>query len=170
MAAFSVAFAFSLALYLILTAGSGSIFLWSSSELAAGIVLSALSAALTSRLIGRYLRFHSFTFLNPMRWIIFAAYAFGPFLWNLTKANLDVAYRVITGRIKPGIVKIETGLKNDGGLALLANSITLTPGTLSVDTGPGRSLYVHCINLKSRKPEPEEVCGSFIKWARRITE
>jgi len=88
----------------------------------------------------------------------------------MTKANLDVAFRVITGKINPGIVKIKPKLKTDLGITMLANSITLTPGTLSVEIGRDRSLYVHCINLKNRKPEMREVCGNFPYWIRRITE
>jgi multicomponent Na+:H+ antiporter subunit E len=58
--------------------------------------------------------------------------------------------------IKPGIVKIRTMLKTDSGITALANSITLTPGTLTVDlTNEGEPasqetfLYIHWINVKS---------------------
>ena len=53
-------------------------------------------------------------------------------------ANIDVAYRVIHPNmpIKPGIVLIKTGLKQDIAKMILANSITLTPGTyMSIKTG-----------------------------------
>lgn len=65
----------------------------------------------------------------------------------MAKANFDVAYRVITGKINPGIVKMSPGLKTDTALTFLANSITLTPGTLSVDTDDEKNLYVHWINV-----------------------
>ena len=58
------------------------------------------------------------------------------FIWEVFKANVDVAYRV--GHpdvpIHPGIVKVKTKLKSDTGITFLANSITLTPGTLSVES------------------------------------
>lgn len=108
--------------------------------------------------------------LNPLRWILFIIYLIGPFLFYMIKANIDVAYRVITGRIKPGIVKIETGLKTDLGVTMLANSITLTPGTLTVDVDDKNNLYVHWINVKHKDPKPEQVCGSMLKWVRRIAE
>ena len=94
----------------------------------------------------------------------------------MAKANIDVAYRVITGRIKPGIVKISPKLKTDAGLTMLANSITLTPGTLSVDVDEETNdLYVHWINVKKEALEKmprdyEYVCGKFPDWARRVME
>ena len=52
----------------------------------------------------------------------------------MIKANIDVAYRVLhpARPIKPGIVRIRTSLKNPVGKLALANSITLTPGTMTM--------------------------------------
>ena len=59
------------------------------------------------------------------------------------------ANRVITGKINPGIVRISPKLKTDLGVTLLANSITLTPGTLTVDIDEKTNdLYVHWIAVK----------------------
>lgn len=53
--------------------------------------------------------------------------------------------------INPGIVKVKTTLRSDTGLTFLANSITLTPGTLSVDVDQENGfLYVHWINVKDK--------------------
>jgi multicomponent Na+:H+ antiporter subunit E len=107
---------------------------------------------------------------------MFIVYVIGPFFYGMAKANFDVAYRVITGRINPGIVKISPGLRSDLGTTMLANSITLTPGTLSVDVDEDKNdLYIHWINvekkaIKEKPVECEKVCGSFAKWVRRITE
>jgi multicomponent Na+:H+ antiporter subunit E len=67
----------------------------------------------------------------------------------MAKANFDVAYRVLHPKmpISPGIVKVKTKLKSEIGIAFLANSITLTPGTFTVDL-KGQHLYIHCINVK----------------------
>jgi len=114
--------------------------------------------------------------LNPIRWIIFVWYIIGPFFVGMAKANFDVAYRVITGKINPGIVKISPDLKTDLGITLLANSITLTPGTLSVDIDEEKNdLYIHWINvkedvLKGDSVDCKYICGNFAKWVRRITE
>jgi len=71
-------------------------------------------------------------------------------LWEIMKANFDVAYRVIHPKmpIKPGIVVIKTSLKSDFAKMILANSITLTPGTFTLDV-IGDELLVHWINVKT---------------------
>jgi multicomponent Na+:H+ antiporter subunit E len=155
--------------YLLLTIGSGTVGLWSKEELIVGIVLAVVvGAVLRNRFIGKDLRM-----LNPRRWLTFLVYLF-PFFLAMAKANVDVAYRVITGRINPSIVKIDPKLKTDMSLTMLATSITLTPGTLSVDVNPETNeLYVHWINvdpevLKDMPRDYHPICGSFPDWARRI--
>jgi multicomponent Na+:H+ antiporter subunit E len=71
-------------------------------------------------------------------------------LWEIIKANFDVAYRVIHPKmpIKPGIVVIKTRLKSDIAKMILANSITLTPGTFTLDI-IGDKLLIHWINVKT---------------------
>ncbi|HEC91519.1 MAG TPA: cation:proton antiporter, partial [Candidatus Atribacteria bacterium] len=109
--------------------------------------------------------------LNPLRWVIFLIYLIGPFFLAMAKANIDVAYRVITGRINPGIVKISPGLKTDLGITMLANSITLTPGTLSVDIDEkNNDLYIHWINVTTLKPTTHHICANFPQWIRRVAE
>lgn len=155
--------------YLYLTAGSGALLgAWSAAELTAGV-----ATAVVAGFAGRKLLFptKSFRMLNPWRWLLFLVYLLGPFFWGMARANIDVACRVITGKIRPGIVKIEPGLKTDLALTLLANSITLTPGTLSVDVGEEEnSLYVHWIYVRNETPAIEEICSHFPVWARRIAE
>jgi multicomponent Na+:H+ antiporter subunit E len=157
--------------YLLLTLGSDPVFLWSNEELIIGAVFAVVvGALLRNRFIGKDLRM-----LNPRRWFTFLAYLF-PFFFAMAKANVDVAYRVITGRINPAIVKIDPKLKNDLSLTILANSITLTPGTLSVDVDQKTNeLYVHWINidpevLKDMPRDYHPICHSFPDWARRIAE
>ena len=69
---------------------------------------------------------------------------------EIIKANIDVAYRVIHPKmpIKPGIVVIKTHLKSDIAKMILANSITLTPGTFTLDI-LGDNLLIHWINVKT---------------------
>ncbi|MCK4491965.1 MAG: Na+/H+ antiporter subunit E [Candidatus Altiarchaeales archaeon] len=170
MAIFPIAFVFSLLIYLFLTAGSGDILIWSSGEIIVGILFSILTAFFVSKILSALEIETNLAFFNPIRWFLLFIYAIGPFFWAMTKANLDVAYRVITGRINPGIVKISPKLKTDLGITLLANSITLTPGTLSVDLDEENNLYVHLINVVNSEPKIEEVCSNFHKWVKRITE
>jgi multicomponent Na+:H+ antiporter subunit E len=161
---FIAAFLWSFVLWLVLTAGSKGM-LWSTEELAAGVIFSAVVAFTTRTVIGE----KASRFLNPIKWVAFLAYI--PVLfWGMTKANLDVAYRVITGRIKPGIVRVPVELENDAQYTILSNSITLTPGTLTIDACPEeKALYVHWINVT--EPEPKDsrvIAGPFEKWARRL--
>jgi multicomponent Na+:H+ antiporter subunit E len=94
-----------------------------------------------------------------------------PFFWGVVKSNIDVAIRVITGKINPGIVKIKPDLKTDLGVTMLATSITLTPGTVSVEIDEkDNSLYVHWIDVTDKKPTSEQVAVSFEKWAKRVME
>lgn len=94
-------------------------------------------------------------FKNPKRYFWFLYYI-PVFIWECFKANLDVVYRVGHPNmpINPGIVKVKTKLKSETGLTFLANSITLTPGTLSVDIDQENGfIYVHWINVKSQDIE-----------------
>ena len=161
-------FVLAFSIYLILTAFSGGIGLWSLDELIGGAVVSVLVALASHRLLWER---GGWRLLNPVRWVLFLVYLVGPFFLAMAKANLDVAYRVITGRINPGIVRFNPGLRTDAGRTMLANSITLTPGTLTleVDDETGE-FYVHWINVSNVDPKPEEVCRSFPKWAKVVAE
>ena len=86
-------------------------------------------------------------------------------------ANLDVAYRVIHPKmpINPGIVLIRTELKQDIAKMVLANSITLTPGTFALDI-MGDTLLIHWINVQTDKTdEATKIIGErFEKYLRVI--
>jgi len=91
--------------------------------------------------------------------------------WEVIRANLDVAYRVLHPRmpIKPGIVVIKTSLKSDIAKLILANSITLTPGTFTLDI-IGDELLIHWINVKTEAiDDTTKVIGErFEKYLRVI--
>ncbi|MFH1424146.1 MAG: Na+/H+ antiporter subunit E [archaeon] len=160
-------FIFAFVLYLLLTAWSGSVGLWSTYELIAGIVF-ALLTALFVRLLFPKMGIQGYP-LGIGKLLLLGIYLIGPFFLEMVKANIDVAYRVITGRINPGIVKIKPNLKTDLGKMLLANSITLTPGTLTVDIDEkSGDFYIHWINVKNTEPDCKQICGNFAKWIRRI--
>lgn len=72
------------------------------------------------------------------------------FLWQMIKANLQVAYSVLTPgyRMRPGVIAIPLDVQTDAEITLLANLITLTPGSLSLDVSSDRRvLYLHSMNL-----------------------
>lgn len=85
------------------------------------------------------------------------------FLWELLTANVDVAYRVLAPSmpIRPQVIELPLRVETDLAITTIANSITLTPGTLSMDYDPDRnSLYVHAIWGKDRAA----VIGPIRKW------
>ena len=96
------------------------------------------------------------------------------FSWYVIIANLDVLYRVVHPDmpIRPGIVKVKTTLTNPAGRAMLANSITLTPGTMTVDMTDDGYLYIHWINVKSEDIEEatRQIVSKFEGVLRRIFE
>jgi multicomponent Na+:H+ antiporter subunit E len=70
------------------------------------------------------------------------------FLWEVVTANLDVAYRVLhpSMPIEPDVVEVPLRVESDAAITSLANSITLTPGTLTMDhDAETNTLYVHGI-------------------------
>lgn len=91
----------------------------------------------------------------------------GYFLKELVKANLQMARIVLSPAlpINPAIVKVRTRLTNPVGRLLLANSITLTPGTLSVEI-KGEYLYIHWVDAKTTDIEDatQEIVAGFEKY------
>ncbi|MFH1368164.1 MAG: Na+/H+ antiporter subunit E [Elusimicrobiota bacterium] len=93
---------------------------------------------------------HKFAHLSRYMW--FAVY-FPVFVWEIVKANIDVARRLLSPElpIKPGIVRVRTKLKSETGITFLANSLTLTPGTTTVDVDKDNGfLYIHWLNVKTQ--------------------
>jgi multicomponent Na+:H+ antiporter subunit E len=75
--------------------------------------------------------------------------------------------------INPGIVKIKTRLKSEAALTFLANSITLTPGTLCVDIEKDEGvLYIHWINVKNKDiiKATEHISERFEKIIEKVFE
>jgi multicomponent Na+:H+ antiporter subunit E len=78
------------------------------------------------------------------------------FVYELIVANLQVAWLIVRPRmqLKPAMIVVPLQLKSDVLIVALANMISLTPGTLTVDVAPDRqSLIVHCLNA----PDVEQV-------------
>lgn len=119
------------------------------------ITVGLFVAAFVAFMTGDFFVKRPHIIIHPTRYLWFLYYI-PIFAWECFKANVDVAYRVIHPDlpIHPGIVKVKTKLKSDTGLTFLANSITLTPGTLSVDVDrEGGFLYVHWIEVRHKDIE-----------------
>ena len=68
-------------------------------------------------------------------------------LWEIIKANIDVTKRILgLAKISPTMVRIKTTQKTDLGLVIFANSITLTPGTISIDVEKDGYILVHALS------------------------
>lgn len=136
------------------------------------LIVGCVAAIITSTIFTRYFIRNVYKFIQPHRYFWLAVYLF-IFLWACIKANLDVAYRVLHPAmpIKPGIVKVRTILKSRFAKTILANSITMTPGTISVDIIDD-CLYIHWIYIKSEDPEvyTHIISGQFEKYIKRIIE
>ncbi len=112
----------------------------------AGVIASLIVAVLFHEILPK--EHHIFQSPKRICWFIFYIPVF---FYYVMKANLDVVYRALHPQmpIHPGIVKIKTNLKSDSAITALANSITLTPGTLTVDVTEDGYMYIHWINVKS---------------------
>jgi multicomponent Na+:H+ antiporter subunit E len=112
-------------------------------NLAAGFVIGFLLLLLLRRAVGQ-------TGYFPK---VRNAIAFGfHFVWDLLMANLSVARTVLLeprDKINPAFLAIPLEAKTDAEIAVLANLITLTPGTLSLDVSTDRSvLYIHTLDVE----------------------
>lgn len=135
----------------------------------AGLVASAAVAILFHEMLPK----EHHVFISPVR--VFWGIVYLPVLfYYIIKASLDVVYRALHPRmpISPGIVKIKTALKTDSGITALANSITLTPGTLTVDLTDDGYMYIHWINVKAKDVEAatEHIARQFEWFLLKIFE
>src|SRR5690606_3031215 len=88
------------------------------------------------------------------------------FLWELMVSAVRVALVVIrpnmSEAVKPAIIAVPLTVKSDAEITLLANMITLTPGTLTVDVAADRSvLYVHALSMTDREAMIADIAGGF---------
>lgn len=111
---------------------------------------------------------------NPGRLVKLIAYI-GMLLVEILKANIDVAKRALSPKmnLNPGIVKVPVDLKSDYGLQLVADSITLTPGTVTMDVveEDGQTYYyVHWIDVQTEDPVEagEAIKGKFERKVKEI--
>ena len=68
-------------------------------------------------------------------------------LWQVIMSNIDLVYRTLHPAmpIDPQIIEFDTKLESDIGIAILANSITLTPGTVTIAAHKNGKFIVHAI-------------------------
>lgn len=136
------------------------------------LIAGAAVSLITTLIFSKYFKIDARKLLDPGRYfwlIVYIVY----FTWECIKANFDVAYRVLhpSMPVRPGIVKVQLTLKRSLARTILANSITMTPGTISVDLIED-TLYIHCIYLTDTNPEnySYRISGKFEKILTKIFE
>ena len=90
-------------------------------------------------------------------------------IYKMYIASFEVLFSVLRGDINPRVVHFRTRLKSDLARVVLANSITLTPGTIAMHLDDDH-LIVHWLNAKTRhsKYAGELIKGQFEKLLKRI--
>lgn len=154
MLKFLVTFLFVFGAWILFTASLNT------QELLVGIIVSLAIAYISRGFI-----FHEkpSKALSPVRWARFFVF-FLVWVYAEVVANIDVVYRIITGRINPAIVKVSTKSRTDIGKTLIGNSITLTPGTVTIRVTD--SLFVHWISYDRKK----KVGRLFERFGPGVTE
>ena len=143
--------------------------------LISGVIVSLLASLFAARF---FIHENAFRLLNPKHLFSLLGYALFVFPIELLKANLDVAKRALNPAlpIKPGIVKVPSNMKSEYGQAMLANSITLTPGTITLDVAEDEEgkawYYIHWIDVAegTEEEQGEAIKGTLEKWVGRIFE
>ncbi len=128
---------------------------------------------LVAWVIGETSEARAAAWLEPQRYAWALAYAFVLAAYVI-KANLEVAYRVLHPGmpIRPGIVRVRTRLRRPAARTILGNSITLCPGTLTVDIWEDGTMLVHWIYVRSLDEQEagREIIGRFEWYIERIFE
>ena len=103
-------------------------------------------------------------YFNPLRWARFLVYL-PVFVWKMILANLQIAAVVVDPRlpVRPSLIRYRTGLKSGEGKLALTSSVTLTPGTLTVDVRD-QDIYIHCVK------EEKDPVSPFEKLLKGVTE
>lgn len=104
------------------------------------------------------------TFLHLIRFGLY-------FFWQLVLSNIKIAQCVLgpSRLMSPGIVAVPLSVKSDIEIFLLANAITLTPGSLTVDVSADRQvLYVHCMQIEDADALRREIKDGFERMIAEI--
>ncbi len=139
---------------------------FSYSELLAGVIVSIFVALI-------FRKYHAirFDWKFLVRFAYYTVVYLPVFIVEMVKANLDVAARVLNPKLplNPGFVQVKTQLKGDAAKLFLANSITLTPGTLSMDA-KGEKLFIHWIDVKTIEDKEKYISKRFERILKGVFE
>lgn len=150
-------------------------FLFSHSFDIQNVVMGVMAALLVAVLTGGIFTKNPYKFRGIKRFFIFFFKFVPVFAWEFIKANMDIARRLLRPRLNlnPGIVRVDTTLKGEMALTFLANAITLSTGTLTVDVDSENGyLYVHWLYINTDKTEAatRQIVGKYEKMLEEIFE
>jgi multicomponent Na+:H+ antiporter subunit E len=135
--------------------------LFTGSNFLVGFILAYPILFIAQRSMGSTTYFQKFG--RVLRFAVF-------YVWELILANLRVAYDVMAPRrrMRPGVVAIPLDAKTDVEITMLANLITLTPGSVSLDVSSDRRfLYLHAMYIDDVEEYRESVKHTI---ERRVLE
>jgi len=137
------------------------------------VSIGLAAALLVTRIVGESSGESPTRWLDPRRYMWGVAYVF-VLAANVVKANVEVAWRVLHPAmpIRPGIVRVKTSLRSAAARTALGNSITLCPGTLTVDIEDDGTMFVHWIYVRSEDEEQarRDIIERFEWFIGRIFE
>jgi multicomponent Na+:H+ antiporter subunit E len=119
-----------------------------------GSLLVGLTVGLSVAYVTRELYSDVSPFTRSIRAVPAAVLYLMTFLYELVTANIEVAYRVLAPSmpIKPDVIAVPLRVESDAAITTIANSITLTPGTLTMDhDAETNTLYVHGIDCEDEE-------------------
>lgn len=130
-------------------------------ELLVGLFVSLIIADIC----GKFMFYESpYRLFNPISLLNMIIYLF-IILYAEIQSHIDVAGRIITGKINPAIIKIKTDQTTDFGKTLIANSITMTPGTITLNVAKNENeFYIHCLNYEPGM----DISDMYEKQAKKV--
>ncbi|MBU1242615.1 Na+/H+ antiporter subunit E [Myxococcota bacterium] len=137
---------------------------WQPLQILAGALVAAIAAFFVRPLLPA-----SFSGFGPVvigRFLLFVPV----FIVEMVKANFQIAWIVLHPRMpmNPRVLTAKTRLESDAGKMLLANAITLTPGTLTIDAR-GDELIIHCVSpTPEQEQDPNLLLSPFEDHIRRF--
>lgn len=95
------------------------------------------------------------------------------FFWEVIVSNIRLTLTILSPKpqLRPAVVAVPLDIKNEAGIVILANLITLTPGTLSLDISSARHfLYVHVYDLDDPEEFVKDIKNNYERRIREIIE
>ncbi|MGD9828443.1 MAG: Na+/H+ antiporter subunit E [Hyphomicrobiaceae bacterium] len=93
------------------------------------------------------------------------------FLIELAKSTITVIAAVlgVSGRLRPAIIAVPLDTRSASGITLLANMVTLTPGTTSLDVSEDqRTLYVHALDTADPDAAVQSIKETLEAQVRKV--